>query len=107
MFVRAFLVHCPPLLCLKTRLLNGYVLPGIVMLLRQLHKMARKEGGAVHMLNGNHESLNVCGDYRLVSIILRCQFYSISSVFNGDPDLPVLPGMSLLARLSKQPWQQD
>jgi len=36
------------------------------MLLRQLDKMARKEGGAVFMLNGNHESLNVCGDYRLL-----------------------------------------
>jgi len=40
---------------------------GIVMLLRQLHKMAEKDGGAVYMLNGNHESLNVCGDYRYVT----------------------------------------
>jgi len=41
---------------------------GIIMLLRQLHKMAQIEGGAVYMLNGNHESLNVCGDY-------RCEFF--------------------------------
>mmetsp|Transcript_29616 Transcript_29616/g.70576 ORF Transcript_29616/g.70576 Transcript_29616/m.70576 type:complete len:350 (-) Transcript_29616:883-1932(-) len=40
---------------------------GIIMLLRQLHKMAQIEGGAVYMLNGNHESLNVCGDYRYVT----------------------------------------
>lgn len=40
---------------------------GIVMLLRQLHKMAKKDGGAVYMLNGNHESLNICGDYRYVT----------------------------------------
>mmetsp|Transcript_40074 Transcript_40074/g.100821 ORF Transcript_40074/g.100821 Transcript_40074/m.100821 type:complete len:131 (-) Transcript_40074:503-895(-) len=37
------------------------------MLLRQLHKMAQKDGGAVYMLNGNHESLNICGDYRYVT----------------------------------------
>ena len=99
-------MHFLPLF-LKT-LLNEYSLPGIVMLLRQLHKMAQKEGGAVHMLNGNHESLNVCGDYRLVSFIHasmpflhHCQF----AVFNGDPNFPVLPGMSLLALLLRQLWQ--
>lgn len=40
------------------------VAAGIVRLLRDLDKQARKEGGAVYMLNGNHESLNVCGDFR-------------------------------------------
>jgi hypothetical protein len=35
-----------------------------LMLLRQLGRQAEKEGGAVHILNGNHESLNVCGDFR-------------------------------------------
>lgn len=35
-----------------------------IMLLRQLHRQAQDEGGAVHILNGNHESLNVCGDFR-------------------------------------------
>jgi hypothetical protein len=34
------------------------------MLLRRLDKQARTSGGAVYMLNGNHESLNVCGDFR-------------------------------------------
>lgn len=37
---------------------------GIVRLLRDLDRQARKAGGAVYMLNGNHESLNVCGDFR-------------------------------------------
>lgn len=35
-----------------------------LMLLRQLGRQAEAEGGAVHILNGNHESLNVCGDFR-------------------------------------------
>lgn len=39
---------------------------GIVRLLRDLDKQARQQGGAVYMLNGNHESLNVCGDFRSV-----------------------------------------
>ena len=37
---------------------------GVIMLLRELDAQAREEGGAVYMLNGNHESLNVCGDFR-------------------------------------------
>ena len=36
----------------------------IVKLLRDLHDQAVVQGGAVYMLNGNHESLNVCGDFR-------------------------------------------
>lgn len=39
----------------------------IVKLLRDLDEQAQKEGGAVYMLNGNHESLNVCGDFRYVT----------------------------------------
>ena len=35
-----------------------------LMLLRQLGKQAEEQGGAVHILNGNHESLNVAGDFR-------------------------------------------
>mmetsp|Transcript_29619 Transcript_29619/g.70595 ORF Transcript_29619/g.70595 Transcript_29619/m.70595 type:complete len:168 (-) Transcript_29619:883-1386(-) len=46
---------------------DSNLVSGIIMLLRQLHKMAQIEGGAVYMLNGNHESLNVCGDYRYVT----------------------------------------
>eukprot|EP00798_Chlamydomonas_sp_ICE-L_P008041 gene8041-1275_t len=39
----------------------------IVKLLRALDLQAKQQGGAVHMLNGNHESLNVCGDFRYVT----------------------------------------
>jgi hypothetical protein len=38
-----------------------------VLLLRELDRQARRAGGAVHMLNGNHESLNVAGDFRYVT----------------------------------------
>lgn len=38
-----------------------------VLLLRELNKQAKMHGGAVHMLNGNHESLNVAGDFRYVT----------------------------------------
>lgn len=38
-----------------------------VLLLRELDRQARKQGGAVYMLNGNHESLNVAGDFRYVT----------------------------------------
>jgi hypothetical protein len=41
-----------------------YAAAGILRLLRDLDVQARKAGGAVYMLNGNHESLNVCGDFR-------------------------------------------
>jgi hypothetical protein len=38
-----------------------------VLLLRELDRQARRHGGAVWMLNGNHESLNVAGDFRYVT----------------------------------------
>eukprot|EP01025_Chloroclados_australasicus_P023074 TRINITY_DN2353_c0_g1_i17.p2 TRINITY_DN2353_c0_g1~~TRINITY_DN2353_c0_g1_i17.p2 ORF type:complete len:409 (+),score=41.92 TRINITY_DN2353_c0_g1_i17:315-1541(+) len=38
-----------------------------IMLLRELDRQAREENGAVYMINGNHESLNVCQDYRYVT----------------------------------------
>ena len=34
------------------------------MMLRNLDRLARAHGGAVYMLNGNHESLNIAGDFR-------------------------------------------
>ncbi|MEW5317299.1 MAG: hypothetical protein WDW38_008610 [Sanguina aurantia] len=46
---------------------RGDVEIGIINLLRFLDVEARKTKGAVYMLNGNHESLNVCGDFRYVT----------------------------------------
>lgn len=39
----------------------------VLLLLRRLNAQARAAGGAVWMLNGNHESLNVMGDFRYVT----------------------------------------
>jgi len=39
----------------------------ILRLLQGLHEQALPQGGALYMLNGNHESLNVCGDFRYVT----------------------------------------
>lgn len=38
-----------------------------ILLLREMDRQAREVGGAVYMLNGNHESLNVAGDFRYVT----------------------------------------
>ncbi|GBF92592.1 Ser Thr phosphatase [Raphidocelis subcapitata] len=46
---------------------RGNVEIGIIKLLIDLDAQAQKEGGGVYMLNGNHESLNVCGDFRYVT----------------------------------------
>lgn len=50
---------CHPTVCLRLP-----VRAGSVLLLRELDRQARQQGGAVYMLNGNHESLNVAGDFR-------------------------------------------
>ena len=39
----------------------------ILILLQKLHKQAEAHGGAVYILNGNHEVLNVSGDFRYVT----------------------------------------
>ena len=37
---------------------------GSILLLRELDRQAQQAGGAVFMLNGNHESLNIAGNFR-------------------------------------------
>ena len=39
----------------------------IVFLFRQLTQEAKEEGGAVYVLHGNHEIMNVMGDFRYVT----------------------------------------
>jgi len=39
----------------------------ILSLLREVGRLARRDGGDVIVLNGNHESLNVAGDFRYVT----------------------------------------
>ena len=64
----AFLsADCIEALCLRCCVVFPVVVlhgVGVVMLLRELHKQAQLEGGAVYMINGNHESLNVSGNFR-------------------------------------------
>ncbi len=45
-------------------LCGSLCITAIVNLIRGLDQQAREQGGAVYMLNGNHESLNICGDFR-------------------------------------------
>ena len=54
----------PPLPIALKRPTPCATLTGILKLLIDLDLQAQKQGGAVYMLNGNHESLNVCGDFR-------------------------------------------
>lgn len=66
------------------------VLAAIVMLLRNLHEQAKQHGGAVYMLNGNHESLNVCGDFRYVEGRReggrRGEWGAQGHILNGNPE---------------------
>lgn len=45
---------------------------GILMLLKDLQQQAEEDGGALYMLNGNHETMNICGNFRYVT---RGAFY--------------------------------
>jgi hypothetical protein len=39
----------------------------ILRMFRRLAKQAAKDGGAVYLVNGNHEIMNVAGDFRYVT----------------------------------------
>lgn len=85
----------------------------IVMLLRQLHEQAVNQGGAVYMLNGNHESLNICGDFRYVTpgaFVESALFAGLSEKDLKDWDLLARvryavyrPGGPMAMELSKNP----
>ena len=69
---------------------------GSVLLLRELDRQARLQGGAVYMLNGNHESLNVCGDFRWLTVALL-----LSECQSRLPELCLLPMMCSDASLTE------
>jgi hypothetical protein len=50
----------------------------ILDLMHDLEDQARRAGGAVHSLNGNHEVMNVQGDFRYVTRVGLEQFDSVS-----------------------------
>eukprot|EP01024_Parvocaulis_polyphysoides_P072609 TRINITY_DN9224_c1_g1_i1.p1 TRINITY_DN9224_c1_g1~~TRINITY_DN9224_c1_g1_i1.p1 ORF type:complete len:352 (-),score=38.49 TRINITY_DN9224_c1_g1_i1:93-1010(-) len=60
----------------------------IILLLKELDRQARQQNGAVYMINGNHESLNVCSDYRYVTMgaFIECAAYY--GFRNGEEFIP-------------------
>ncbi len=90
---------CPASGCVRTALdeyffahQSGFqfaiVVAGAIILLRELDRQARLQGGAVYMLNGNHESLNVAGNFRQFLLLLLAQGLLFWRRSHWDPCLP-------------------
>lgn len=84
----------------------------IVDLMKVLHEQARRVGGAVYSLNGNHEVMNVQGDFRYVTPGGLTQFNSITDKSPLAARAPLamrgraeafLPGGQYARILSKRP----
>jgi len=71
----------------------------IVRLLRGLDLQARKEGGAVYMLQGNHETLNVCGDFRYVTPGAFRESAMFAGLYQDEMHKLDQPDWQLLARV--------
>ncbi len=63
----------------------------IVDLLLSLGEQAKAAGGAVHMLNGNHELMNAAGDFRYVTPGGFTDFEDVVGLNTNDPRLSRLP----------------
>jgi hypothetical protein len=63
----------------------------IIDLLLALQEQARAAGGAVHLLNGNHELMNVEGDFRYVTPGGFRDFDDAPGIDLGDPKLARAP----------------
>jgi len=71
----------------------------ILRLFKRLAKQAEKEGGAVYILNGNHEIMNVEGDFRYVTPGAFTAFAELYSKKHGaDPKLQTLAGATYARR---------
>ena len=60
-------------------------------LLDALDKQARAAGGAVHVLNGNHELMNASGDFRYVTPAGLVDFADVKSLNTASSDVKALP----------------
>lgn len=69
---------------------------GILMLLRDLQKQAEQEGGALYMLNGNHETMNVCGNFRYVT---KGAFYECALASGLTPEAASIWDQQVVARV--------
>lgn len=74
----------------------------ILHLFQKLTKQASAAGGAVHVLNGNHELMNVAGDFRYVTPAGYADFQSIR-VDGNDPKLAKLPPEQRARRVAMRP----
>jgi hypothetical protein len=88
--------------------------PEILELLERLGKEASAAGGALHVLNGNHEVMNVEGDFRYVTPDGFHDYAGEKAVVHGDAvqgapaaqrgrAAAFLPGEPVAKRLAKRP----
>jgi len=85
---------------------------GILKFLAQVSKQAKQAGGAVHVLNGNHEAMNVLGDFRYVTTGALLGFEGlephspqaahISGPFQARAQV-FMPGGALALQLAERP----
>lgn len=65
--------------------------PDILALLQRLSEEARAAGGALHVLNGNHEVMNVQGDYRYVTEDGFRDYESVTPSSDHEREVHALP----------------